>query len=647
MDEKRRPTPRRWWTPTPVSLHRTNPLTLSVVSPQRELLVAAMVLFLLLASPAPARCRKGVDGDEAALSGRSVQPRSVQRSVPFQHVFRALKSPAERAVASSPSAYLDFRSRRRKRRKRVKEDPPPTEEKRTFFANLTSSSPQPPSFWSGNGANNKRVVVSSHRRKVRSKSRKIKMVCRKSPGYDSHRCFESGVGSRRVAKGPRDRRWWRRRKGRGRKKGTNDGKREKDRGRRRGKKGGRKAGGGERGGSAGGRHRPFHVAKSSRRRVVPGGSSRYSNARLYGRWSRWSPCSRSCTTQRFRWCKRPLHCGSDVVREEAYCYVEGSFCHRWIHRQIQQQPDTEDNEAGIDPSSDELDLKPVYNGTPMASGDVWSHNGCGISPGNNHTSVVAVRRHQQALRIIGGRESTPGRWPWQVAVLNRFKEAFCGGTLVAPHWILTAAHCVRKRLYVRLGEHDLVEEDGTEAEFRVEEAIIHPDYDADTVDNDVALLRLPMWASSGRGDGLGHGLACLPRPRQALPLRRLCTIIGWGKRKSSDAFGTDILHEAEVPIVSNEICRDVYEEYYITGNMFCAGYRKGRMDSCAGDSGGPLLCLSGRGTDGSNRKWTIFGITSFGEGCGKRGKYGIYTKVSNYVRWVQRVVNGFYGNGRK
>ena len=85
-------------------------------------------------------------------------------------------------------------------------------------------------------------------------------------------------------------------------------------------------------------------------------------------------------------------------------------------------------------------------------------------------------------------------------------------------------------------------------------------------------------------------------------------------------------------------CREVYEDYFITENMFCAGYRKGRIDSCAGDSGGPLLCQVGD-------RWTIFGITSFGEGCGKRGKYGIYTKgmeqlkIKCYVNRIQRIQN--------
>jgi hypothetical protein len=73
--------------------------------------------------------------------------------------------------------------------------------------------------------------------------------------------------------------------------------------------------------------------------------------------------------------------------------------------------------------------------------------------------------------------------------------------------------------------------------------VTHPGYDADTVDNDVALLRLPVEVRPDKY----RGFACLPRHDQQLPpAQQLCTIIGWGKKRSSDAFGTDILHEATV-----------------------------------------------------------------------------------------------------
>ena len=108
--------------------------------------------------------------------------------------------------------------------------------------------------------------------------------------------------------------------------------------------------------------------------------------------------------------------------------------------------------------------------------------------------------------------------------------------------MLTAAHCVRKHLVVRIGEHDLVVHEGSEREFTVKRSILHPQYNRDTVDNDVALLELPELVQLG-----DHaGLACLPGQDEELPTEEHCTIIGWGKERKSHYFGTEVLHEARV-----------------------------------------------------------------------------------------------------
>ncbi|RLU22998.1 hypothetical protein DMN91_005276 [Ooceraea biroi] len=376
-------------------------------------------------------------------------------------------------------------------------------------------------------------------------------------------------------------------------------------------------------------NKQFHVVQQIAKETKPKqGKQRGKNTkepitfgRHYGKWSKWSPCTRLCTTQRHRWCKRPNICGRDVIRESAYCYVEGTFCQKWIHRKIRGSH-KEDSEDRLVLKKLQLNPNIVGNFIAEKNSNAWK---CGIANTQKNS------RLSYFTRIIGGRPATHGSWPWQVAILNRFREAFCGGTLVSPRWVLTAAHCIRKRLYVRIGEHDLTIKEGTELELRIDSVTIHPKYDADTVDNDVALLRLPnaLTMSASRG------IACLPSPKQPIPMNQFCTIIGWGKSSVTDDFGTDVLHEARVPIVSTEICREVYVEYKITDNMFCAGYRRGKMDSCAGDSGGPLLCRDYQKPD---QPWTIFGITSFGEGCGKRGKFGIYAKLSNYVNWITRVM---------
>ncbi|KAH8240235.1 hypothetical protein KR032_012359 [Drosophila birchii] len=361
--------------------------------------------------------------------------------------------------------------------------------------------------------------------------------------------------------------------------------------------------------------------------------------RIYSKWSRWTRCSPKCTTRRYKKCRISDQCGREVLREIAYCYTEGSFCQQWLQTQFQKTPAFETRPGSgspatamrrmqsVQPEESINDLNYIMAGkgyrgpeyTPMKLT-------CGIVRSSGRRSMSNM------LKIIGGRASRKGEWPWQVAILNRFKEAFCGGTLIAPRWVLTAAHCVRRVLYVRLGEHNLDYEDGTEVQLRVMKSFIHPNFDKRTVDSDVALLRLPKPVNATNW----IGYSCLPQPFQALPKNVDCTVIGWGKRRNRDATGTSVLHKATVPIIPMNNCRKVYYDYTITKNMFCAGHKRGHIDTCAGDSGGPLLC---RDTTKPNHPWTIFGITSFGDGCAQKNKFGIYAKVSNYVDWVWSVVN--------
>ncbi|XP_063613018.1 trypsin-3-like [Penaeus indicus] len=369
------------------------------------------------------------------------------------------------------------------------------------------------------------------------------------------------------------------------------------------------------------------------------------NSMFYTKWSRWSACSRSCLTRRYRSCKYPLFCGGSVVNEEAYCYVEGSLCEKWYRRsryhprkhQTTENNDEDGENTLSTSSSSPSSSTSRYSPSRSTSSSPYSSSSSSASSALSRWTeertlprecgVSNVTTPGWNLRIIGGREAQRGKWPWQVVILNRYQEAFCGGTLVGSRWVLTAAHCVRRKLFVRLGEHDLALREGAEVEYKVSRTVIHPKYDSTTVDNDVALLQLPEAVSMNSR----IAPACLPEQGANLPVGDKCTIIGWGKERNTHFFGTDVLHEAEVPIIASKACETVYEDYYITSNMFCAGYLKGRVDSCAGDSGGPLLCQR-------HGRWYIYGITSFGEGCGKKGKFGIYARVSNYRHWIQSVV---------
>lgn len=146
--------------------------------------------------------------------------------------------------------------------------------------------------------------------------------------------------------------------------------------------------------------------------------------------------------------------------------------------------------------------------------------------------------------------------------------------------------------------------EGSEQQVRVSDIFVHPEYDADTVNNDIALLKLrtPLKINKFVSP------ICLPSADDVMPANSLGTILGWGKRRNSAVFGTDVLHQAQVPIADTEDCKNVYKEkYMISENMVCAGYKKGKVDSCAGDSGGPLL-FSKKGNEHSE-KWFLYGIT--------------------------------------
>ncbi|XP_068630670.1 vitamin K-dependent protein C [Battus philenor] len=346
--------------------------------------------------------------------------------------------------------------------------------------------------------------------------------------------------------------------------------------------------------------------------------------RGFSPWGAWSVCSQRCATVRRRFCQNKAICGNKVVKQSAYCYLEGSYCHLWIRNKMQRRKDPEYSVV-------ETMAPPPRAIHPEDTRKSTRAPPCGHLGRYRGTQATRSRmRMRDMLRIIGGRPAPPGKWPWQVAVLNRYKEAFCGGTLISLWWVVTAAHCVRRRLFVRLGEHDLFVRGHTEVEMRVVGAVVHPQYDPDTVVNDVAMLRLPAPARPE----LGHGIACLPQPEKVLPPHTTCTILGWGKKRATDAHGTRILHEAQVSTVQQGVCRRSYWQYAITDNMVCAG--RGRRDSCAGDSGGPLLCHD------RNKRYYLQGITSFGDGCGKRGKYGIYTRTAGYVTWMRNVMNDQY-----
>ncbi|CAL1261129.1 unnamed protein product [Larinioides sclopetarius] len=351
---------------------------------------------------------------------------------------------------------------------------------------------------------------------------------------------------------------------------------------------------------------------------------------VFSPWTRWSRCSRRCTQKRIRRCIHPFACDRDVVREKRVCKIGRCLFFRKTTSGKNVSVETDESRKQNESKRDELwNLNRVQRRRHKSGVDtetpkihLLNRFKCGVSPVAERTPEI-----WKNLRIIGGREAQKGSWPWQLALLNRYREPFCGATLIAPKWALTAAHCLRRKLIVRSGEHNLMSIEGSEQESLVVEQYVHPDYDEATVHNDIALLKLrnPFVFDNHTQ------AACLPQQQDSLDSDSRGIILGWGKHKSTAIYGTDDLHQAEVPIVDPEECQKSYDTYPITRTVICAGYKQGRIDSCAGDSGGPLLVRK-------NGRWTLFGVTSFGDGCGEKGKYGIYSSVPKYVKWIRKIV---------
>ncbi|XP_024915703.1 trypsin-3 [Cynoglossus semilaevis] len=225
-------------------------------------------------------------------------------------------------------------------------------------------------------------------------------------------------------------------------------------------------------------------------------------------------------------------------------------------------------------------------------------------------------------RIIGGDVVSPYTIKYQ-ASLRFFSSHFCGGILVHPQWVMSAAHCWRPTYFIQvyLGDHDITKWEGYEQVFNVIFIIRHGQYNYLTFDNDIMLLKLhkPAEINSWVDTVTLPDLNLVPLDQDTV-----CTVSGWGVISLNYYQLSPVLRAVDVNIFPN--CWYFYY-FRITQNMICAGSQNGGKDSCQGDSGGPLIC---------NGK--LEGIVSWGIGCAYAYYPGVYTKVQNYLSWINFII---------
>jgi len=240
--------------------------------------------------------------------------------------------------------------------------------------------------------------------------------------------------------------------------------------------------------------------------------------------------------------------------------------------------------------------------------------------------------------IVNGQEAIPHEFPFMAALLN-LQRQFCGGSLIDKNHILTAAHCVAhmskydvQNLRVRLGDHNIRSNgasDGQTVEKKVRRVIRHKGFSSSTLWNDVAILTLEddvQYTNNIQP-------ICLARGSQNY-VGNTVTVAGWGTLSEGGSQPSNLM-KVNVKVWTNQRCKESYGSSApggITKHMLCASdYNR---DSCSGDSGGPLF--------NCDRSFCEqIGIVSWGIGCAKQKYPGVYTRVTEMLPWIERILREY------
>lgn len=237
-------------------------------------------------------------------------------------------------------------------------------------------------------------------------------------------------------------------------------------------------------------------------------------------------------------------------------------------------------------------------------------------------------------RIVGGQNAELGEWPWQVSLHFKTNGHTCGASILSKDWLLSASHCFSTSKEENRVPTNWLSYSGLQDQYNTDDAqrrairriIIHPDFNLMTTDYDIALLELsePLEFSNTIQP------ICLPSSSHVFPAGTSCWVTGWGALREG-AQGSQLLQKASVKIINDSVCNTVTEGQ-VTSRMLCSGFLSGGVDACQGDSGGPLACFEESG------KWFQAGIVSWGEGCARRNKPGVYSRVTKLREWIKKEI---------